>query len=144
MASAAGSYAIKAVPRPLMFQISGIIGTALFYVAYEAIYAANQVDFHRAGVSWALSYGLSILWQHALHRYLVFGPHGNYVKSLIYCYVCYALSIVLSSLVMDLLVEVMHLEYHHAWIASLVATGAINYLTVSTAFSASEEPKRQD
>lgn len=104
------SYAIEAVPRPIMFQISGIIGTALFYLAYEAIYAANQLDFHRAGVAWASAYALSILWQHALHRLLVFGPQGNYIRSLLYCYVCYAVSIVLSSVVMDFLVEVAHLE----------------------------------
>jgi hypothetical protein len=45
------------------------------------------------------------VWQHALHRWLVFGSDGNYWKSLLYTYACYSLSIVLSGVLNDALVE---------------------------------------
>lgn len=91
--------------RVLLFQLSGAIGTALFVVAHEVIFHLNPSDWHRASVTWAVSYALSILWQHALHRYMVFGPSGSYLKSLAYTYACYALALVVSTAVTEVLVE---------------------------------------
>lgn len=91
--------------RVLLFQLSGAIGTALFVVAHEAIFHLNPLDWHRASVTWAVSYALSILWQHALHRYMVFGPSGDYLKSLMYTYACYALALAVSTAVTEVLVE---------------------------------------
>lgn len=45
------------------------------------------------------------VWQHALHRLLVFGSDGHYWKSLAYTYACYSMSIVLSTILNDALVE---------------------------------------
>jgi hypothetical protein len=45
------------------------------------------------------------VWQHALHRVLVFGSEGNYWKSLLYTYACYSVSIILSGFLNDALVE---------------------------------------
>ena len=95
--------------KALWFQISGAIGTALFFVADLLIFAINPfglfplpllhslpsskskfigflefADWKRATVSWLVSYALSIVWQHALHERLVFGsnPDVPYLSSL--------------------------------------------------------------
>lgn len=56
----------------IRFVISGSIGTGLFYAFYELLHFLYPHIFRtenaRASVSWGVSYFISIMWQHALHR----------------------------------------------------------------------------
>lgn len=69
-----------------------------------------------------LSYPAAV-WQHALHRWMVFGSKSSYWTSLGMTYLCYSVSIVLSSLFTDILVQQLHIHHQVAWILTLVATG---------------------
>lgn len=89
-----------------------------------------------ATLAWTGSYLLSILWQHALHRYLVFGAASPYLSSLVWTYISYTLSIVLSSGLS--LVFVSYLGVHHriSFVLTLVITGVLNFHTLKNAFEA--------
>jgi len=123
--------------RVLWFTISGFIGTVLFYLLYEIVLGfipstLPSLAYYKISISWTLSNTISILWMHALHRYLVYGPVKPYFSTLIATYVAYGVSILLSHFSM------MGLEYLSfgsttSWIINLVAGGFLNYYLVSKA-----------
>lgn len=154
--SAAAPPVMSPAKQALWFTISGWIGTAIFYVVYEWIHAqGNRADADGSAassrpllglavidalewstVAWTSSYALSILWQHALHRYLVFGRQSPYLSSLLWTYLSYALSIVLSAVVQHVLLAWLGLHHRLAFGLTLVITGVINFHTVKGAFKA--------
>lgn len=132
----------------IRFVISGTIGTALFYLLYEFLYFllqyAKPLLDYRASISWFVSYVLSILWQHALHRYLVFGTQNSYWKTLFWTYVSYTLSLVISPAIIYLLVDYMGMYYQLGWVISLCATGLFNWVTLKFSFSLEGGSKPED
>lgn len=167
-AAASSPPAMSPAKQALWFTISGWIGTAIFYVVYEWIHAqgagASSADHADAGagagaasssrpligidmidalewstVAWTSSYALSILWQHALHRYLVFGSQSPYLSSLFWTYLSYALSIVLSAVVQHVLLAWLGLHHRLAFGLTLVITGVINFHTVKGAFKTPDQ-----
>jgi len=124
------------------FLLSGTIGTVLFYGFYEMVYAFVPYEKNRAAIAWTISYLCSIVWQHALHRYLVFGGRGSYWKTLFWTYVSYSLSIVLSHFLMAVLVDFLGIDYRLSWGGTLGVTGLLNYLMLKIAFG--KEQQKQD
>eukprot|EP01080_Neovahlkampfia_damariscottae_P009674 gene9674-1880_t len=118
----------------IRFGLSGSIGTVLFYIFYELLYRINPVEANKATTTWAVSYLASIIWQHALHRYLVFGWKGtSYFGTLFWTYISYSLSIVMSPVIIYIIVDKMGVDYRIGWFISLCATGVFNYITLSMA-----------
>eukprot|EP01100_Stratorugosa_tubuloviscum_P012869 TRINITY_DN623_c0_g1_i1.p1 TRINITY_DN623_c0_g1~~TRINITY_DN623_c0_g1_i1.p1 ORF type:complete len:145 (+),score=26.38 TRINITY_DN623_c0_g1_i1:135-569(+) len=126
----------------LKFQISGFIGTVLFYIFYSFVF--DQLSFienNRAAIAWTISYLSSIIWQHALHRIIVFNDEkmkGSYLWSLGWSYVCYTKSIILSHLMMTLFVDYLKIDYNFAWGITLIITGYINYNSISSIMSSND------
>ena len=118
----------------LLFNLSGFLGTLLFYGMYQLLFTVLPLETRKATVSWTLSYICSIVWQHALHRWMVFGSKSSYWTSLGMTYLCYSVSIVLSSLFTDILVQQLHIHHQVAWILTLVATGLLNFFTLRKVF----------
>lgn len=137
----------------VLFTLSGLIGTGLFYVVYEAMQSAFSQEMNKpvsplypyreysAALSWTLSYAMSIVWQHALHRYLVFGPVAAYWKSLFHTYISYTLGLVLSSLFSTLFTVYLHIPHQISFGLTLGVTGVINYFTVSEAMGGDKKEK---
>ena len=107
------------------FSLSGLIGTILFNVCYEGLLRVCTLDQGCATASWFVSYLLSIVWQHALHQYLVFGPAENYWSSLMWAYVSYSASLAISPALHWVLVENMHMSTTIAFVLTLLATGTV-------------------
>eukprot|EP01127_Copromyxa_protea_P002814 TRINITY_DN12753_c0_g1_i1.p1 TRINITY_DN12753_c0_g1~~TRINITY_DN12753_c0_g1_i1.p1 ORF type:complete len:144 (-),score=18.13 TRINITY_DN12753_c0_g1_i1:65-460(-) len=114
----------------VLFNLSGLIGTALFFGVYNFILSQFPDS---QGLVWTLSYLLSIVWQHALHRAIVFGSSQPYFKSLISTYAAYSVGIVLSMVLMWVL-ERLQIDGTVSWFIGLIFTGVLNYFTVSAAF----------
>mmetsp|Transcript_18729 Transcript_18729/g.47626 ORF Transcript_18729/g.47626 Transcript_18729/m.47626 type:complete len:147 (+) Transcript_18729:85-525(+) len=126
-----------------LFMISGGVGTALFYVAYEALFQYVFAESSApATYAWVFSYAASIWWQHALHRFLVFGASAPYWRSLFRMYLSYAASLLLSTGLNYCLVEMLHVDHGLAWVAGLLGTGGINYVVVKK-FAMSESPPQK-
>ena len=66
---------------------------------------------------------LSIVWQHALHLLIVFGFREDYWTSLLWTYVSYSASLLISTVLNWVLVENMHVNHGLAWVLTLAATG---------------------
>lgn len=122
------------VKKVVMFNLSGAIGTFLFNRMFEALLTYEVVASQ--AVAWAVSYLTSILWQFALHSALVYGFPDNILRGLLNTYAAYALSIVLSTGFAKIL-EWQGVAPTVSFWVSTVATGVINYFTVSSAFGSS-------
>ena len=107
-ASSSSSHVPKAssARQVLLFNLSGFIGTVLFYFFHELVVDVYPWETRKSTACWFISYMVSIAWQHALHRWLVFGRDSPYWSSLVKTYICYSLGLGLSSALNDLLVQV--------------------------------------
>jgi len=124
---------METIPKALRFQISGLIGTVLFYVLYRVII---EIGHLRPTLSWFISYFVSTWWQFELHSRLVFlnwkQIQMNYFKKLSEVYALYALSMVLSTVLHAVILTVLHFPETLSWVLTLVGTGILNYFTVSS------------
>lgn len=119
----------------LRFQVSGGIGTALFVGMYRVMLpvadAVGAFGGYANTAAYFVSYVVSIVWQTALHRALVFGAEGSsFLEALLAAYVTYSLSIGLSTLLNAGMTKLGFKEQVAYWI-SLLATGFLNYFTLN-------------
>jgi len=94
----------------------------------------------RSTLAWTVSYMISIAWQHSLHRWIVFGSRGDYWKSLIWTYASYTVSLIVSTLMNDVLTQTIKFPHQLAWVLTLGATGVLNYFAVRSSFGNPETP----
>eukprot|EP01138_Halocafeteria_seosinensis_P002373 gb/GECG01002430.1/.p1 GENE.gb/GECG01002430.1/~~gb/GECG01002430.1/.p1 ORF type:complete len:147 (+),score=9.03 gb/GECG01002430.1/:1-441(+) len=128
----------------LLFNVSGVIGTCLFYACFHVMLLTLPFgEEYKTTISWNLSYILSIVWQHLLHQWLVFGFAKNYLSSLLSMYAAYAASIALSTAFTFILEQWVGLTGSWAFGVSTAATGVINYFTVKSAFELSSGNKKE-
>eukprot|EP00741_Cyanophora_paradoxa_P025359 tig00000367_g24478.t1 len=124
--------------RFIRFQISGGIGTALFFLAYDAMFQHLQSNPLRigsmeykidnpSGFSWAVCYLLSISWQYVLHQLIVFDRTFS-ARGLVDMYAAYVGGLALSTVVNYGLSMVVN--HRVAWGLTLASTGYINYKVV--------------
>lgn len=86
---------------------------------------------------------LRTVWQHSLHRHLVFGTGGPYWKSLVATYVSYSASIVISSGITYAL-EHVGVGEQVSYFVSTAATGVVNYFMLASAFEPEAPRKAAD
>ena len=120
-----GSRFTEKIPEIVRFFFSGVLGTLLDYAAYKAIYDSHIFPFFRPTLSWALAYALSVVWQHSLHAFFVFGGYGGmgYWRSLGAMYVAYSGSILTSPVINYALIEYAKVDHGVAFLATLLITG---------------------
>lgn len=135
------------LPQFVRFNLSGLIGTLLFQQLNSAIYH-GLADFehgYKSAAVFGFSYFISCLWQHALHRYLVFGCAGSaYITSLLAFYATYSLSVAASPVVNGALTVGMGLGMDAAYWLSLAIIGVMNYFTAGKVMGGREgQPESQ-
>ena len=115
----------------ILFVISGVIGTILFYILYEFLYRILTFEEYKSTICWCISYLLSIAWQHKLHLVIVFPNKkiNNYFYSLFKTYLVYSFSLILSTFI-SFCFDLIHLEHTVSWVLTLTITGFLNYFTV--------------
>ena len=134
------------VPQFIRFNFSGGIGTILFQQLNSAIYyglADFEHEYKSAGV-FGLSYFISCLWQHALHRHLVFGATQPYCMSLIAFYATYAFSIAASPVVNGVLTAGIGLSMEVAYWISIGIIGLLNYFTAGAVMGEGNKSSNKD
>lgn len=116
----------------VMFQVSGGIGMILFYLAWSDLFYRMRGIKHGPIMSWTVAYAASVLWQHLLNRKLVWTDmQQGYWESLGGMCVVYFFSLILSSLLNVLFVEVLSIAANFAFFVTAVFTGAINYVVIA-------------
>ncbi|KAL9656300.1 hypothetical protein ABK040_007913 [Willaertia magna] len=120
--------------KAILFQISALIGTILFYILYEFCFTyifSTLIENQslRSSACWFISYSISIWWQYMLHVKIVFGKRDDYWSTLGRTYLIYGISMIISTILNYLLT--LFIDHRLAWISTLVFTGIVNYFLVS-------------
>jgi len=97
----------------ILYSISNIIGTVLFFVLFECITFVNSYYLESADtlftLSYVLSYMISIVWQHGLNRWLVFSS-TPYWSTLFQTYIIYSFSLAFMAFARAMLINLTDLS----------------------------------
>lgn len=121
-------------PRYLCYMISGS-GCDILQFFFDVML---HVVFHfqDASFCWALGFGLSVVFRHTTHRYLVFGDYvGGYWRSLGRMYAGYSIIIVLSTIFNVIMTRKAKFPHYVAWITTMLWTGIVNYFILKKLWS---------
>lgn len=129
----------------VMFQVSGAIGMILFYLSWSDLFYRLKGYPHGPIISWTFAYSCSILWQHLLNRTLVWTDlQQGYWESLGGMCMVYLFSLVLSSILNVLFVEVLSIAANFAFFVTAVFTGAVNYVIIAKCALGENDPEDCD
>ena len=126
----------------LMFMLSSTLGTILFLFLFESFMIVNTYDLedgtHGAfTLSYLLAYVISIAWQHALHRLLVFQSQ-SYCLSLLHTYLSYSFSLALMALLGSLLISQLHISARLVACVTLPLSAVANYYLLRSCITVTE------
>jgi len=145
---------LSEVPKVMRYTVSCAIANILYFGLYSLLLGFIS----SAGLCVNLAYLASVMWQHALHRILVYGKNlklnALYFKELAGIYMAYGIAFILNPLITE---GVLALGKDHiaktgatylsswlhpgAFLAALLVTGCINFFTVGAVFDKAENDK---
>lgn len=143
------------VPKVVRYTVSCAIANLLYFGLYTVLLGFIA----SAGLCVNLAYLASVVWQHALHRILVYGKNIKlnklYFKELAGIYMAYGVAFVLNPLITEGCItmgkahiaqtgatELTSWLHPGAFMAALVVTGAVNFFTVSAVFDKAEKDEK--
>ena len=113
-----------------LFLLSSTLGTVLFFFLFESfmIVLTTDLDVVEGAftLSYLLAYVISIAWQHALHRLLVFS-HQPYCLSLLHTYASYSFSLLCFAALGALLIQAMRWPPRLVAAITLPCSAVANY-----------------
>jgi len=128
-------------PRYLCYMLSGSGCDVIQFVIDWILHTIFQWD--DPSLCWAFGFGISIIFRHTTHRYLVFGDYvGGYWRSLGRMYGGYSIIIVLSTIFNFIMTHNFHLPHYVAWIITLLWTGIVNYFILKKLWSFGGKEKK--
>jgi hypothetical protein len=121
-------------PRYLCYMLSGSGCDILQFFMDVMLHVVFH--FEDASLCWALGFGLSVVFRHTTHRYLVFGDYvGGYWASLGRMYAGYSIIIVLSTIFNIIMTRYAKVSHYVAWIITMLWTGIVNYFILKKLWS---------
>ena len=113
----------------LWFMLGGLTCDIIQFLCDFALF--KMVNISDPSTCWVLGFGISIIFRHTAHRYLVFGAYvGGYWRSLVRMYTGYSFTIVMSTLFNIVMTKWMSLSHYFAWTITLLWTGVVNYFVL--------------
>eukprot|EP00277_Geminigera_cryophila_P002850 CAMPEP_0179426442 /NCGR_PEP_ID=MMETSP0799-20121207/12739_1 /TAXON_ID=46947 /ORGANISM="Geminigera cryophila, Strain CCMP2564" /LENGTH=317 /DNA_ID=CAMNT_0021201191 /DNA_START=129 /DNA_END=1082 /DNA_ORIENTATION=+ len=142
---------LSEVPKVMRYSVSCFIANVLYFGLYSLLLGFMS----SAGLCVNLAYLASVVWQHALHRLLVYGKslqlNALYFKELAGIYMAYSIAFILNPLITEGCISLgkEHIvktgaTYLSSWLhpgaflVALFVTGTVNFFTVSAVFDKAE------
>jgi len=129
------------VQQQILFSISTLLGTVVFYFIFECVHFFIKLQIfifprisapsYAFGIAYGLSYLISVVYQHALNRYLVFTPTDTFCESLLQTYVVYGVSLVGTSIIGSVIMSMTGIKPELVLTITLPLSGLSNYLLLS-------------
>lgn len=116
----------------LLFILSSMLGTCLFLLLFEAMLTMTAYDLEDSKASvaivtcYVLSYLISILWQSAFYRILVYSAEP-FCWQLINTYVSYSISLICVTVIGYVAIHLLSLSPRLVALALMPANAAINF-----------------
>ena len=133
-------YQIKTLFKEyVLFCAVGTFNLAIFFLMYVATYSMFEGIQYRAASSWSISYLLSSVLSHTMHRWFTFKSLSPYGRSLVLTMVIYSILLVISTASQALLADTMGYNHILVWAMNTLAFGFASFLALRfVAFPASD------
>lgn len=123
----------------VLFCLVGTFNLAVFFLMYLASYSLLDGVHYRAATSWSVSYLLSSILSHSMHRWFTFKSLSPYGKSLVTTMAVYSIMLVVSTASQALLADSMGYNHVLVWALNTLAFGLASFIALRfIAFPASD------
>ena len=123
----------------VLFCLVGTFNLAVFFLMYLASYSLLDGDHYRAATSWSVSYLLSSILSHSMHRWFTFKSLSPYGKSLVTTMAVYSIMLVVSTASQAHLADNMGYNHILVWALNTLAFGLASFIALRfIAFPASD------
>ena len=124
-------YQIKTLFKEyVLFCAVGTFNLAIFFLMYVATYSMFEGIQYRAAASWSISYLLSSVLSHTMHRWFTFKSLSPYGKSLVLTMAIYSILLVISTASQALLADTMGYNHILVWAMNTLAFGFASFLAL--------------
>ena len=114
----------------VLFCAVGTFNLAIFFLMYVATYSMFEGIQYRAASSWSISYLLSSVLSHTMHRWFTFKSLSPYGKSLVLTMAIYSILLVISTASQALLADTMGYNHILVWAMNTLAFGFASFLAL--------------
>lgn len=123
----------------VLFCLVGTFNLAVFFLMYLASYSLLDGVHYRAATSWSISYLLSSILSHSMHRWFTFKSLSPYGKSLVTTMAVYSIMLVVSTASQAHLADNMGYNHVLVWALNTLAFGLASFIALRfIAFPASD------
>jgi putative flippase GtrA len=123
----------------VLFCLVGTFNLAVFFLMYLASYSLLDGVHYRAATSWSVSYLLSSILSHSMHRWFTFKSLSPYGKSLVTTMAVYSIMLVVSTASQAHLADNMGYNHILVWALNTLAFGLASFIALRfIAFPASD------
>ena len=120
----------KLIREYAMYCAVGCINVAVFFVLYYFLYQAQISEEFPAASAWAISYFLSSVLAHYLHRWLTFESLTGYKKSLVVMMAIYTVLLLISTASTAYFADIHGFNHYYSWAANTAAFGFVAFLAL--------------
>jgi putative flippase GtrA len=113
-----------------LFCLVGTFNLAVFFLMYLASYSLLDGVHYRAATSWSVSYLLSSILSHSMHRWFTFKSLSPYGKSLVTTMAVYSIMLVVSTASQALLADNMGYNHVLVWALNTLAFGLASFIAL--------------
>jgi len=108
----------------------GCINVAVFFVLYYWLYENQLSEEYPAAAAWSVSYLISSVQAHFLHRWITFESPTGYAKSLTVMMVIYTLLWLISTASTAYFADILGVNHLYSWAANTAAFGFLAFLSL--------------
>ena len=112
------------------FCVVGTLNVLIFFAMYSVAYSiAGEIEY-RAASAWSVSYLLSSLISHSMHRWFTFRSTSPYGRSLALTMAVYTILLIISTFSQAILADRMGFDHLAVWALNTAAFGFLSFIAL--------------
>ena len=108
----------------------GTLNVLIFFVMYSVAYSIVGEIEYRAASAWSVSYLLSSLISHSMHRWFTFRSTSPYGRSLALTMAVYTILLIISTFSQAILADRMGFDHLAVWALNTAAFGFLSFIAL--------------
>jgi len=108
----------------------GTLNVLIFLAMYSFAYSISGEIQYRAASAWSVSYLLSSLISHTMHRWFTFRSTSPYGRSLALTMVVYTILLIISTFSQAILADEMGFDHLAVWALNTAAFGFLSFIAL--------------
>ena len=108
----------------------GTLNVLIFFGLYSLAYSVSESIEYRAASAWSISYLVSSIISHSMHRWFTFRSISPYGRSLALTMVVYTILLIISTFSQAILADRMGFDHLAVWALNTVAFGFLSFIAL--------------